>query len=93
MRCVIVAARPAPERGNLTPPGAIFDLASLRPFRQLHAQYGTHVFTKPAKGVNTTNELNVQSIALRVPTRQLLRRGPKGASDPRSVVGRAGQIG
>jgi hypothetical protein len=67
--------------------GAIFDLANLRPFQQLHNQYGMHVFSKPAKGVNTTNELNVHSIAIQVPTRQLLRRGARGASDPRSVIG------
>ena len=30
--------------------GAIFDLADLRPFEQLHAQYGMHVFSKRAPG-------------------------------------------
>ena len=28
--------------------GSIFDLANLRPFQQLHNQYGMNVFTKPA---------------------------------------------
>ena len=28
--------------------GSIFDLANLRPFQQLHNQYGMHVFSKPA---------------------------------------------
>jgi hypothetical protein len=67
--------------------GAIFDLANLRPFQQLHDQYGMHVFTKPGKGVNTTNELNVHSIAIQIPTKQLLRRGAHGVDDPRSVIG------
>jgi hypothetical protein len=67
--------------------GSIFDLADLRPFQQLHDQYGMHFFTKPAKGVNATNRLNVHSIALQVPISQLVRRGAGGAADPRSVIG------
>jgi Domain of unknown function (DUF4331) len=55
--------------------GSIFDLANLRPFQQLHNQYGMNVFTKPAPGVNGTNELNVHSIALQVPTSDLVRSG------------------
>ncbi|HLX50210.1 MAG TPA: DUF4331 domain-containing protein [Streptosporangiaceae bacterium] len=47
--------------------GAIFDLGNLRPFEQLHNQYGMHVFSKPAPGVNDTNNLNVHSIAIQVP--------------------------
>ncbi len=47
--------------------GAIFDLGDLRPFENLHAQYGLGVFTGPAAGVNATNHLNVHSIAIRVP--------------------------
>jgi hypothetical protein len=47
--------------------GAIFDLGDLRPFENLHAQYGLNVFAGPAPGVNTTNHLNVHSIALQVP--------------------------
>jgi Domain of unknown function (DUF4331) len=56
--------------------GSIFDLANLRPFEQLHAQYGLNVFTKPAPGVNATAALNVHSIAIQVPASQLTRRGP-----------------
>jgi hypothetical protein len=52
--------------------GAIFDLGNLRPFEQLHDQYGTHIFTKGMPGVNDTNQLNVHSIAIQVPTSQLL---------------------
>jgi Domain of unknown function (DUF4331) len=47
--------------------GAIFDLGDLRPFENLHAQYGLNVFTGPAAGVNATNHLNVHSIAIQVP--------------------------
>jgi hypothetical protein len=67
--------------------GAIFDLGDLRPFQNLHNQYGMHVFTKPGKGVNTTNELNVHSIAIQVPTKQLVPHGGKTWDDPRSVIG------
>jgi hypothetical protein len=67
--------------------GAIFDLGDLRPFEELHNQYGMHVFTKPAPGVNATNHINVHSIALQVPTTDLVRPGAKGESDPRSVIG------
>ena len=47
--------------------GAIFDLGDLRPFQNLHAQYGLNVFSGPAAGVNATNHLNVHSIAIQVP--------------------------
>ena len=47
--------------------GAIFDLGDLRPFENLHAQYGLNVFHGPAAGVNATNHLNVHSIAIQVP--------------------------
>ena len=67
--------------------GSIFDLANLRPFQQLHDQYGMHVFTKPGPGVNATNRLNVHSIAIQVPISQLVRPGASGESDPRSVIG------
>jgi|SRR5579875_258226 len=57
--------------------GSIFDLGNLRPFEQLHAKYGMHIFSKSAPGVNATNHLNVHSIALQVPTAQLLASGSK----------------
>ena len=52
--------------------GSIFDLGNLRPFEQLHNQYGMHVFSGSAPGVNGTNRLNVHSIAIQVPTAKLL---------------------
>ncbi len=61
--------------------GAIFDLGNLRPFEQLHNQFGMHVFTKPAPGVNDTNQKNVHSIALQVPISQLV------ASSSKPVIG------
>jgi hypothetical protein len=67
--------------------GSIFDLANLRPFQQLHNQFGMNVFTGPAPGVNATNHLNVHSIAIQVPTTDLVRGGASGAADPRSVIG------
>src|SRR5579872_513520 len=54
--------------------GAIFDLGDLRPFENLHAQYGLNVFQNPAAGVNATNHLNVHSIAIQVPASTLVRK-------------------
>src|SRR6516162_3764357 len=67
--------------------GAIFDLGDLRPFENLHNQYGMNVFSGPAPGVNATNQLNVHSIAIQVPISQLVQQGASGESDPRSVIG------
>src|SRR5580692_6259944 len=55
--------------------GAIFDLGDLRPFENLHAQYGLNAFTGPAAGVNATNHLNVHSIAIQVPISAITRSG------------------
>jgi hypothetical protein len=55
--------------------GAIFDLGDLRPFENLHAQYGLNVFSKAAPGVNATNHLNVHSIAIQVPISSVTRSG------------------
>jgi hypothetical protein len=67
--------------------GSIFDLANLRPFQQLHNQFGMNVFTGPAPGVNATNHLNVHTIAIQVPTNDLVRGSGSGEADPRSVIG------
>ena len=55
--------------------GAIFDLGDLRPFENLHNQYGMNVFSGPAPGVNATNKFNVHSIAIQVPIRELVQKG------------------
>jgi len=68
--------------------GAVFDLADLRPFEQLHAQYGMSVFSKSAPGVNATAHLNVHSIAIQVPVSSLLWGGKHGSEkDQGSVIG------
>jgi Domain of unknown function (DUF4331) len=67
--------------------GAVFDLADLRPFEQLHNQYGMQIFSFPAPGVNAIAALNVHSIAIQVPSALLLRPGPHGLTDPASVIG------
>ena len=68
--------------------GAIFDLGDLRPFENLHAQYGMHVFSAPGSGVNATAALNVHSIAIQVPVSQLLWGSPHGkVTDKGSVIG------
>src|ERR1700761_553782 len=67
--------------------GSIFDLADLRPFENLHYQYGMHLFAKGAAGVNTLAHSNVHSIALQVPTKDLLGHGPHGKNDKGAVIG------
>ena len=67
--------------------GAVFDLGDLRPFEQLHAQYGMNVFSSAAPGVNATAQLNVHSIAIQVPISQLLSGGKHGPADHGSVIG------
>jgi Domain of unknown function (DUF4331) len=67
--------------------GSIFDLANLRPFEQLHNQFGMHVFSTAAPGVNATAELNVHSIAIQVPTSDLTRSGSGKPANPGSVIG------
>ena len=51
------------------------DLGDLRPFENLHAQYGLNAFSGPAAGVNATNHLNVHSIAIQVPKSAVTRAG------------------
>ena len=67
--------------------GAVFDLADLRPFENLHAQYGMNVFSGPAAGVNATAQLNVHSIAIQVPVSQLTHGKHGAVTDPGSVIG------
>jgi hypothetical protein len=67
--------------------GAVFDLGDLRPFEQLHAQYGMNVFSAAAPGVNATAALNVHSIAIQVPISQVLTPGSHGVTDPGAVIG------
>ncbi|MFY9932083.1 MAG: DUF4331 domain-containing protein [Streptosporangiaceae bacterium] len=58
--------------------GSIFDLGDLRPFEELHAQYGLNVFHRPAHGVNAVNHHNVHSLAIQVPITTLIT----GSSHP-----------
>jgi Domain of unknown function (DUF4331) len=55
--------------------GSIFDLGDLRPFENLHAQYGLNAFSGPAAGVNATDHLNVHSIAIQVPISAITKSG------------------
>ena len=68
--------------------GAIFDLADLRPFANLHATFGLPGVAK-GPGVNATAKVNVHTIALQVPITELTRDGWRGGSvdDPRAVIG------
>ncbi len=58
--------------------GSIFDLGDLRPFEELHAQYGLNVFHRPAHGINAVNHHNVHSLAIQVPITTLIT----GSSHP-----------
>jgi Domain of unknown function (DUF4331) len=64
--------------------GSIFDLGTLRPFQMLHL-----IPSAAAVGVNGTQGLNVHTIAIQVPTRELTRDGsnPTDVMDPKSVIG------
>jgi len=54
--------------------GSIFDLANLRPFQQANV-FGKLAGLVSQPGVNATNRLNVHSVAIQVPTNQLVRAG------------------
>lgn len=64
--------------------GSIFDLGDLRPFQNLHL-----IPTPAAPGVDATKELNVHTIAIRVPKTQLVRPGsdPLTPDSPRATIG------
>jgi hypothetical protein len=66
--------------------GAIFDLADLRPFEQLHVM---PAFMSGAPGVNATKDLNVHSLALQVPIADVTANGqvPTDAAKSSSVIG------
>lgn len=64
--------------------GAIFDLAALRPFQNLHL-----IPTPAQQGVNNTQGLNVHTIAIQVPKRFLTSDGsnPTDPMSRKSVIG------
>ena len=71
--------------------GSVFDLGNLRPFQQLHAQFGLNIpeLTRPAAGVNATKAVNVHSIVLQLPKAAAARDGavPTDPTATSSVVG------
>lgn len=64
--------------------GSIFDLGDLRPFQNLHLEPRS-----AAPGVNGTNNLNVHSIAIQVPIKDLTKGSsvPKKVDDGGAVIG------
>ncbi|HEY5199486.1 MAG TPA: DUF4331 domain-containing protein [Acidothermaceae bacterium] len=64
--------------------GSVFDLLDLRPFQNLHL-----IPTPAGTGVNSLTDLNVHSIAMRVPLSDLTADGktPTDAASLKSVVG------
>src|ERR1700722_19567524 len=69
--------------------GSIFDLGTLRPFQELHATFGVTAPLAAMSGINSTNTLNVHSLALQVPKNQLTAGGtnPTDPSKQASVIG------
>jgi hypothetical protein len=71
--------------------GAVFDLGDLRPFEQDHTTFGLSDtgLGQMAAGVNSTAGVNVHSIALQVPIRDLTADGrmPKSVTSPTAVLG------
>jgi len=68
--------------------GAIFDLGDLRPIANLHATFGLPALSA-APGVNTTQNLNVHSIAIQVPITDISLGGarPTNTAAAQSSVG------
>ena len=63
--------------------GSVFDLLDLRPFQQLHV-----IPTPMADGVNSLANLNVHSIAIQVPIKELTGWGiPTDVNDKRATIG------
>jgi Domain of unknown function (DUF4331) len=69
--------------------GSIFDLGTLRPFQQLHATFGVTGPLSAMAGINSTNTLNVHSLALQIPKDQLTAGGlnPTDPTKQSSVIG------
>jgi hypothetical protein len=68
--------------------GSIFDLGTLRPFQDKHL-VGQALFNYAGKAVNATDKLNVHSIAIQVPLKDVRRDGKKKVRgrDPGAVIG------
>jgi len=70
--------------------GSIFDLGDLRPFANLHNTFNIPGLTLNAEpGVNNTDNVNVHSIAIQVPTSELTHDGWTGTTvdNPCAVIG------
>jgi hypothetical protein len=71
--------------------GALFDLGVLRPFEQDHTTFGlaNTGIGKMAKGINSTAGANVHSIAMQIPTSELVPQWKNWSNpaDPASVIG------
>jgi hypothetical protein len=68
--------------------GAVFDLGILRPLAAAHATFGFPMLQN-MPGVNSTDKVNVHSLALRVPIAQLTedRTIPTSVTDPKAILG------
>ncbi|MDP9074130.1 MAG: DUF4331 domain-containing protein [Actinomycetota bacterium] len=66
--------------------GAVFDLGNLRPFEAAQA-FAKGIGLANMPGVNSTDQLNVHTLALQIPIDQLTGRTPTGVTDPAAVIG------
>jgi hypothetical protein len=68
--------------------GSIFDLGDLRPIANLHATFGLPALAA-TKGVDTTANVNVHTIALQVPISEITQNNniPSSPIDPHASVG------
>ncbi|MGI8753221.1 MAG: DUF4331 domain-containing protein [Acidimicrobiales bacterium] len=69
--------------------GAVFDLGDLRPFQSLHNTFGGMGLMKNMPGVNSTDAVNVHSLALQVPITDVVAPGgaPTNPSAANAVIG------
>jgi hypothetical protein len=67
--------------------GAVFDLGDLRPFAGAHAGGALAGLMNGMPGVNSTADVNVHSLALQVPTDQLLGGAGRRDDDTSGVIG------
>jgi hypothetical protein len=69
--------------------GAVFDLGILRPFEGAHTNFGLGTILQNMPGVQSTASVNVHTIALKIPIRELTANHsrPRTVTDPHAVLG------
>jgi hypothetical protein len=65
--------------------GAVFDLGNLRPFQGDHVGWGGTGLPAMAAGINSTDQVNVHSLALQIPMDQLTSNGMAPTSSTSTI--------